>query len=189
VAKIRVWLKSPSDTLHIEVFIMPTLTRTLIQLFKEMAASRSLSQTSLQADTYPPSIPLSSLTGDDATQPLQVADSKPNGGYGWVVVFGCSVITFWFVGTTYSWGVIQASLVAQGLTSTSTLSFVGSVTVALNALLALVSARVIRLFGARTTGMLGIALLSAGEILSGFSTKNVGGLFFTTGVIMGIGVR
>ncbi|PGH17968.1 hypothetical protein AJ80_04589 [Polytolypa hystricis UAMH7299] len=153
-----------------------------------MAAFQSLSQPSGQVDSHPSSIPLSRLTGDDATRPLQVTDSKPNGGYGWVVVFGCSVITFWFVGTTYSWGVIQASLVAQGLTSTSTLSFVGSVTVALNALLALVSTRFIRIFGARTTGMLGITLLSAGEILSGFSTKNVGGLFFTTGVIMGIGV-
>ena len=34
----------------------------------------------------------------------RLADSTvPEGGYGWVVIFGCSVITFWFVGTTYSW--------------------------------------------------------------------------------------
>jgi len=34
----------------------------------------------------------------------RLADSTvPEGGYGWVVIFACSVITFWFVGTTYSW--------------------------------------------------------------------------------------
>lgn len=127
---------------------------------------------------------------DDQTTASRLADTtKPNSGYGWVVVSGCAVITFWFVGTTYSWGVIQASLVQQGLTSASTLSFVGSLTVALNAVLALVSVRFIKLFGARTTGLLGILFLSAGEILSGFSTESVGGLFVTTGVIMGVGVR
>jgi hypothetical protein len=34
----------------------------------------------------------------------RLADSTvPEGGYGWIVIFACSVITFWFVGTTYSW--------------------------------------------------------------------------------------
>jgi hypothetical protein len=32
-----------------------------------------------------------------------------------------------------------------------------------------------------------VLLLGAGEIFSGFSTGNLGGLFVTTGVIMGVG--
>jgi hypothetical protein len=55
--------------------------------------------------------------------------------------------------------------------------------------LALVNARIIRALGAQKTGLLGIGLLGLGEIASSFSTKSVGGLFATTGVVMGIGTR
>ncbi len=55
--------------------------------------------------------------------------------------------------------------------------------------LALVNARVIRALGARTTALLGITLFGVGEILSGFSTRNVGGLFVTAGFVMGLGTR
>lgn len=99
------------------------------------------------------------------------------------------MLTFWFVGTSYSWGVIQAALVKEKLSSPSTLSFVGSLTAAFIAILALVNARVIRKIGARNTALIGVLCLGGGGILSGFSTKNVGGLFVTTGVIMGIGCR
>jgi hypothetical protein len=47
-----------------------------------------------------------SVIEDDTTDILaasRLADSAvPEGGYGWVVIFACSVVTFWFVGTTYS---------------------------------------------------------------------------------------
>lgn len=75
------------------------------------------------------------LTGDAVVVPESpdqslgaspAADARvPDGGYGWVVVAGCATLTFWFGGTTYSWGVMQASLVNQGLASASTLAFVG----------------------------------------------------------------
>lgn len=119
-----------------------------------------------------------------------LADSQaPDGGYGWVVIFACSVLTFWFVGTTYSWGVLQAALVEQDLSGPSNLSFVGSLTAACIAFLALVNARLIRAVGARNCGLLGVAFLGVGGILSGFATRNLGGLFVTTGIIEGIGTR
>lgn len=77
----------------------------------------------------------------------------------------------------------------EKLSSPSTLSFVGSLTTAFISILALVNARIIRKIGARSTALIGVSLLGAGEILSGFSTKNIGALFFTTGVIMGMGAR
>ncbi|ORY21217.1 major facilitator superfamily domain-containing protein [Naematelia encephala] len=127
------------------------------------------------------------LDGDHARASIIADSTVPDGGYGWVVIFSCAVITWWFVGTTYSWGILQASLVEAGLSSSSTLSFVGSLTVTCIAVLAIVNARVIRALGARYTGVLGILLLGLGEVLGGFCTHNVGGLFVTVGIIMGIG--
>ena len=120
----------------------------------------------------------------------RLADAEvPDGGYGWVVIFACSVLTFWFVGTTYSWGIIQAVLVERKLSSPSTISFVGSLTCACISFLALLNARLIRRIGARNTALLGVLFLGVGEILSGFTTRSVGGLFFTAGIVMGLGAR
>ncbi len=127
---------------------------------------------------------------DNVVQASLLADNAvPDGGYGWVVISGCAVLSWWFVGTSYSWGVIQASLVQSKLSSPSTLSFVGSVTVASIAILALINARVVRAIGARRTGLLGVLLLGSGEVLSGFTVHNIGGLFVTAGAITGIGTR
>ncbi|KAK5726433.1 hypothetical protein LTR17_012759 [Elasticomyces elasticus] len=114
-------------------------------------------------------------------------DAVPEGGYGWVVVSACAVIAWWFIGITYSWGIIQARLVSEGVSEASTLSLVGSLTVACIAVLAIVNARIVTSIGARKLGFLGISLLGSGEILGGFATHNVGGLFATVGVLTGIG--
>jgi len=108
---------------------------------------------------------------------------------GWIVVTACSLITFWFVGVTYSWGVFQASLVPKGVATASTLSFVGSSTVACVAVFAVLNARLLNVIGARAMGMSGILLLGLGEILSGFTVNNLVGLFVTAGFTMGVGAR
>ena len=115
--------------------------------------------------------------------------SIPADRYRWVLIGACATIAWWFTGTTYSWGVIQGALVEQHLAASSTLAFVGSLTVACIAIFALVNAKIVRILGMRTSGLLGITLLSIGEICSGFTTKSVVGMFFATGVIMGMGTR
>lgn len=132
-------------------------------------------------------------SNDDASSILlasQAADSAvPDGGYGWIVLFGCSVITWWFVGTSYSWGIIQAALVEQGLAAPSTLSFVGSLSPTFIPILALINARIIRYIGARNTGVIAMALLGLGGVLAGFATHDIKYLFLTAGVLGGIGTR
>jgi hypothetical protein len=96
---------------------------------------------------------------------------------------------FWFVGTSYSFGIIQAALVAEKVGSASTLSFVGSVTVVFIAVLAIPNARLIRWLGAQKTALLGVSLLGLGELSASFATKSIGGLFATVGVITGVGTR
>jgi hypothetical protein len=127
---------------------------------------------------------------DTIVEASRIADaSVPDGGYGWVIVAACSVVTFLFVGTTYSWGVIQDTLVEQKVAAASTLAFVGSLAVACNAAFAIVSGRLVRAFGARKVAILGISLMSLGQFLSGFSQTSIGGLFITAGLLMGCGVR
>ena len=127
---------------------------------------------------------------DDVAEASRVADAGvPDGGYeAWVALAGSGVICWWFVGTTYCWGVIQGALVKDGLSSASTLSWIGSLAVACNAFLAILSARFLRGLGSRLTAILGISFVAGGEILSSFTTHNVGGLFVTAGVVLGIGV-
>ena len=76
----------------------------------------------------------------------------------------------------------------DGLSSASTLSWIGSLAVACNAILAILSARVLRSLGSRLTAVVGISFLAGGQILSSFAVHNVGDLFVTAGVIMGTGV-
>jgi hypothetical protein len=127
---------------------------------------------------------------DPVLEASRLADSRvPDGGYGWVVILSCAVLAWWFVGVSYSWGVIQGALVEDGVGSPATLSFVGSLSIALISALAIVNARVIRWLGTRWTGMLGVLLLGIADVLSSFAVKNIAGLFATSGVILGLGMR
>lgn len=113
----------------------------------------------------------------------------PEGGYGWTIVSICSLFTFWFNGIGGSWGVVQAALLRSQLssTSTSTISFVGTLGLACVPVFGLFGLRLVRLLGARTTAFLGIGLLALGEFFSSFTTSNLGGLFGCSGVLYGLG--
>lgn len=94
---------------------------------------------------------------------------------------------FFYVGLTYSWGIIQAKLASEHLAPDSTLAFIGSTSVAFISFAAIINSRLIRLLGTRNAAILACSLLSIGQILSGWATRSVGGLFVTNGVVMGIG--
>ncbi|KAH8124753.1 major facilitator superfamily domain-containing protein [Trichoderma asperelloides] len=126
---------------------------------------------------------------DHVLEASREADSTaPEGGYGWVIVAGGFVLLWWSLGTTYAWGVMQTALVADGLADPAVLSFVGSLQAALISALAIVNSLIVRKTGVRAAAMLGAACMGGSEILSSFTIHNVGALFFTSGVVMGIGV-
>lgn len=125
---------------------------------------------------------------DPVLRASQLADSEvPEGGYGWVVVGCCAVLSWWVIGTSYSWGVIQGALVEDGLSTTATLSFVGSLGPTMLAAVAILNSRIMRALGARNTGLLGISLVGCAEILSGFAVESLPGLFVTEGALLGFG--
>ncbi|KAJ6160503.1 hypothetical protein N7470_003899 [Penicillium chermesinum] len=125
---------------------------------------------------------------DEVMQQSLIADSQvPDGGYGWVLISACAVVTWWFIGTSYTWGVMQAALVEKKGYSSSTLAFVGSLCPSCISLLAVPIATIIRKIGAQVTALLGISLLGLGCVLSGFATDSIAGLFITWGVVGGLG--
>ena len=121
--------------------------------------------------------------------PTNAATSMPEGGYGWTIVFVCSLFTFWFNGIMGSFGIIQAALLRSQLssTSTSTVSFVGTLGLACIVAFGLFGVRLVRLLGARVAAFLGISLLASGEFFSSYTTSNLGGLFGCSGVLYGLG--
>ena len=91
------------------------------------------------------------------------------------------------VGISYSWGVVQTRLVQDHLGSDGVLSFVGSTAVALISVVAFINTRIIRWLGTRHAAFLAMILIALGQILSGWTTGSVGGLFVTNGLVMGLG--
>lgn len=82
---------------------------------------------------------------------------------------------------------IQAQLAAESIAPNSTLAFIGSLGVSFIAFGAIFMGRLIRWIGARNAGFLSCLLMGGGQILSSASSKNVGGLFVTNGIIVGLG--
>ncbi|KAJ4288663.1 hypothetical protein N0V90_011900 [Kalmusia sp. IMI 367209] len=114
----------------------------------------------------------------------------PDGGYGWVVVFCCSLTAFWSNGIINCWGVLQAALLDSSLRSvpTSTVSFVGSLSLALSAGLGIFVIQFMRWAGCRNTATVGVLLMGASLVGSSFCTDNVAGLFGTAGLMAGLGM-
>ncbi|ETW79330.1 MFS monocarboxylate transporter [Heterobasidion irregulare TC 32-1] len=125
--------------------------------------------------------------GSQAINIQATIDDLPDGGYGWVIVAACSLISFFHIGLTYSWGIVQARLSASHLAKDSTLSFIGSTAVAFVSFAALVNARIIRRLGTRNSALLGCFSLGFGQILNGWASYSIAGLFVTNGVIVGFG--
>lgn len=125
----------------------------------------------------------------DLAVPADAATAIPDGGFGWVVVLCCSIITFWFAGFTGAWGVIQTALLSSTLkgTPSSTTAFIGSLSITICVAFGLVAVRLMQTIGVRLAALSGMFLLGTGALISGFSTTNVAGLFQTYGVVLGIG--
>ncbi|KAM0695386.1 hypothetical protein Q7P36_005745 [Cladosporium allicinum] len=121
--------------------------------------------------------------------PLRDDDlSIPDGGHGWIVLAGCTVVCWWSIGTAQSYGIIQAALLQENVSTSTTLMFVGSMSVGIVCAFAILYAKIMRTLGTRWTAMLGILLMSLSGAISSVVYDNVGALFATYGVLMGLGM-
>lgn len=168
---------------------MSTTTSTSVQLTGHIGYASSRPNTS--ANTSSNRVrPIPSRTEDEVLEASRAADcAAPDGGYGWAIVAAGCVLMWWAVGTTYSWGVIQRTLVDQGIAGPAVVSFIGSLQAAMVSLCATANAWLLQYIGPQKTALTGVALMGASGILSSFTTHNLAGLFVTGGVLFGIGAR
>jgi MFS family permease len=124
---------------------------------------------------------------DDA--PYSVS-AIPDGGYGWIIVFSAFITTFCVNGIINCWGVLQAALLTSTLRHVppSTISYVGSMTLAGGVFFGLGAVRMMRWFGSRTTIMIGVFLTGMSLVGASFCTENLAGLFGTAGLLGGVGI-
>ena len=129
------------------------------------------------------------IHSSDGDVPASAVEAVPDGGYGWTVIFACSVVTFMINGWSGSWGVLQTALFQAypNQESTTSLSFVGTLNIALAVALGLVSVRLSQLIGARYSMLLGVLMMGFGSLFSSFTADNLSGLFVTAGVSYGLG--
>ena len=104
-------------------------------------------------------------------------------------MFCAATVTFWINGMINCWGVLQAELLTSSLSDvpTSTVAFIGSLTISSAAAVGLFATHSMRRWGSRTTAMSGVTLMGLGGIAAGSSVDNVGALFVTIGLMVGVG--
>uniref|UniRef100_A0A915CTL1 Major facilitator superfamily (MFS) profile domain-containing protein n=1 Tax=Ditylenchus dipsaci TaxID=166011 RepID=A0A915CTL1_9BILA len=111
----------------------------------------------------------------------------PDGGYGWVVVFGAFLIHVFADGFVYSFGVIGQSLVDKYGYSNSEVSTILSLLSGLMYAIGIIAAVMCNKLGCRTTAVIGALLSAAGCGVSYFATHLIH-LVFSIGVVMGAGL-
>ncbi|GAA5985615.1 hypothetical protein JCM10908_007043 [Rhodotorula pacifica] len=115
-------------------------------------------------------------------------ESYPDAGVlAWTQVASAFALMFTTMGGVYSWGVFQDALVGQGLAPSSTLAFIGSTQVSLEAIFAIPIGRLVGAFGPRRVAIVGSLFTGLGPILAGSFTGNFAALLVFEGLMYGLG--
>ncbi|KAG0037638.1 hypothetical protein BGZ82_002132 [Podila clonocystis] len=144
----------------------------------------SVLATSLPADKEA-GLVLNEKDDDRASAPFEY----PEGGFGWLVVFGAFMIQFCGFGFNFSWGVYQEYYLAENIFPGATLSqvsWVGGIGASSVFLTGPIQASMTRRFGIHTVIAAGAVISSSGIILASF-TKELWQLYLTQGVLFGLG--
>ncbi|XP_058464731.1 uncharacterized protein LOC131438618 isoform X2 [Malaya genurostris] len=111
----------------------------------------------------------------------------PDGGYGWIIVFGAFSVQFWVAGLVKSYGVLYVEIMESfPNSSATTASWIPAILSALCLALAPVSSALCQRFSCRIVVILGGIFCGLGLTLSYFATS-LYHLLFTFGILTGIG--
>lgn len=169
------------------------LVTTIAQSVTSQSSRAFDPQQARQSDDSFMLTPLSPTTGDavalsETQAPPNATEAIPDGGYGWTVVASCSFLLFWINGYATTWGVLQAALLESPTLKVDvrTITFVGSLSIACIAAFSLASIRILAALGSRNASSIAVILYGLGPILTSFTLDNIGGLFVTSGALVGI---
>ncbi|EAA05501.4 AGAP010881-PA, partial [Anopheles gambiae str. PEST] len=113
--------------------------------------------------------------------------SPPDGGYGWIIVFGAFSVQFWVAGLVKSYGVLYVEIMENfPNASATTASWIPAILSALCLVLAPLSSALCQRFSCRIVVIIGGVFCGLGLTLSYFATSMYH-LLFTFGILTGIG--
>lgn len=148
--------------------------------------TRHTDSDAIQMHATESSIELRVAQEDEA--PAHAIEAIPDGGYGWMIIFDCSLILFWLNGYNTTWGVLQTALLKRSKLNVDiqTITFAGTLSLGLLCAFGMASVRIMRAIGARNSFVVGMFFFGMAPILASFTLDNIGGLFVTVGALMGI---
>lgn len=124
------------------------------------------------------------------TPPPTEPEPPPNGGYGWVCTICVGTINAHTWGLNSSYGVFLAHYLANNTfpgASYLEYAFVGSLSISCAMLISPVATYTTRIYGTRTTLLLGVALETASLIGASFA-RTIWQLFLSQGICFGLGM-
>jgi MFS family permease len=128
----------------------------------------------------------STVRGDGITD--EQGESEQEGGlWGWTVVMGSSVIFFVTLGLIYSFGILQAELIARRYANASLLGWISSATVVMTPLLALPITSLIRRTSNRFAALLGALCTGFGYIATSYTFSSPIVYLFLAQGLFGLG--
>ncbi|GAB6024832.1 hypothetical protein CHUAL_009950 [Chamberlinius hualienensis] len=111
----------------------------------------------------------------------------PDGGYGWIVVVGCFIVTTMISIPTLVFGIILKDMIQYTGCTNAQASWTVSISLAVSQFIAPLGTICIHLFTCRYTAIAGGIIMSFGLFLSTFA-KSIQYLYFTFGILTGIGM-
>uniref|UniRef100_A0A182U981 Major facilitator superfamily (MFS) profile domain-containing protein n=1 Tax=Anopheles melas TaxID=34690 RepID=A0A182U981_9DIPT len=116
-------------------------------------------------------------------------DSPPDGGYGWIIVFGAFSVQFWVAGLVKSYGVLYVEIMENfPNASATTASWIPAILSALCLVLAPLSSALCQRFSCRIVVIIGGVFCGLGLTLSYFATSMYH-LLFTFGILTGAAAK
>lgn len=177
---LRSWRRASVPSLYATP--APSMTPTTVEEVE-------MTPTSTAAPT-----PRSASPDADSTELFDASDSKEafesypdSGTLAWTQVASAFALFFTTMGGVYSWGVFQDALVADGLAPSSTLAFIGSTQVSLEAIFAIPIGRLVGAYGPRRVAIVGSLFTGLGPVIAGSCVNSYAALLVFEGLMYGLG--